>query len=285
MIEQVGTERFHLGRARFGRRLHQMGETPRRLRTFVIPGDAEFRLFWRGKEVTGNDIGVFPLNGVLDSASLPGFDVFVPSLPQTLLDERSSVLGLPTIDDIAGQSEVVACEPASVASLRHWLRGVMSELLRDPGVLRDQQTSDEIAWAIAGNLLKTLATGREIVSESTRTPRLRVCDDSLDFIAAHPGQSLTVREIADAVGTSERTLRRAFQDRFGVSTKEYMKARRLSAIRRDLCRLSPHETEVRQVALRWGFWHSSQFAQDYRRAFGELPSDTLKRQVDHRNDP
>jgi AraC family ethanolamine operon transcriptional activator len=161
----------------------------------------------------------------------------------------------------------------------------MSELLRDPGVLRDQQTSDEIAWAIAGNILKTLATGRETASEAPRTPRLRVCDDSLDFIAAHPGHSLTVREVADAVGVSERTLRRSFQDRFGVSTKEYIKARRLRATRRDLFRSSPDETQVRQVALRWGFWHSSQFAQDYRRAFGELPSDTLKRQVDHRNDP
>lgn len=284
VIEQVGTERLQLGRARFGRRLHQMGETPRRLRTFVIPGDAEFRILWRGKEITGNDIGIFPMDGALDSVSLPGFDVLLPSLPQSLLDERSTGLGLPTIDKLAGGSEVIRCEPDAVARLRHWLQTVMSELLKDPEVLRDQQTSDEIAWAISGNILKTLATDRGLVSGASRTPRLRVCDDSLDFIAAHPGRSLTVREVADAVGVSERTLRRAFQDRFGVSTKEYIKARRLRATRRDLFRLSPDETQVRQVALRWGFWHSSQFAQDYHRAFGELPSDTLRRHVDQGSD-
>jgi hypothetical protein len=31
------------------------------------------------------------------------------------------------------------------------------------------------------------------------------------------------------------------------------------------------------VALRKGYWHMSQFAADYRRLFGELPSSTLHR--------
>jgi len=30
------------------------------------------------------------------------------------------------------------------------------------------------------------------------------------------------------------------------------------------------------VANAWGFWHMGQFARDYRRLFGELPSDTLR---------
>ena len=31
------------------------------------------------------------------------------------------------------------------------------------------------------------------------------------------------------------------------------------------------------VAARWGFWHLSQFAVDYKKLFGELPSRTLRR--------
>jgi len=153
----------------------------------------------------------------------------------------------------------------------------MTELVEQPDLLEDPQTSEEIAWAIAGNLLTTLATGGDTPAQPSLSPRLRVSENSLDYIACHPGRVLRVCEVADAVGVSERTLRRAFKERFGVSTKEYLKARQLRAARRELARLDPDGTQVREVALRWGFWHSSQFAQDYRRAFGELPSDTLRR--------
>jgi len=276
-FEQAAGAHFQLGHVRLGRRLHQQGETPSGLRTFVVPGDAAFHILWRGKEITGRDIGVFPEGGVLDSVSLPGFDVFVPSLPEQLLDERARRLGLPPVERIVGGSEVMRCDPDAVDRLRSWLRSVMTELVEQPDLLADPRTSEEIVWAIAGNLLTTLATGGDTPVEPSLSSRLRVSESSLDYIACHPGRVLRVREVADAVGVSERTLRRAFQERFGVSTKEYLKARQLRAARRELVRQDPDGTQVREVALRWGFWHSSQFAQDYRRAFGELPSDTLRR--------
>jgi AraC-like DNA-binding protein len=34
---------------------------------------------------------------------------------------------------------------------------------------------------------------------------------------------------------------------------------------------------VHDVATRWGFWNLGEFAADYRRQFGELPSETLRR--------
>ena len=276
-FEQAGAAHFQLGHASFGRLLHQQGDTPAGLRTFVVPGDAAFRILWRGREITGRDIGVFPEGGVLDSVSLPGFDVFVPSLPEQLLDVRARRLGLPPVERIVGGSEVMQCDPDAVDRLRSWLRSVMTELVERPDLLEDSQTSEEIAWAIAGNLLTTLATGGDTPVQPSLRPRLRVSESSLDYIACHPGRVLKVSEVADAVGVSERTLRRAFQERFGVSTKQYLKARQLRAARRELARIDPDRTQVREVALRWGFWHSSQFAQDYRRAFGELPSDTLRR--------
>ena len=41
----------------------------------------------------------------------------------------------------------------------------------------------------------------------------------------------------------------------------------------------PSTTRVTDVANEWGFWHLGQFAADYRRHFGELPSETFERQV------
>jgi glycine/D-amino acid oxidase-like deaminating enzyme len=70
---------------------------------------------------------------------------------------------------------------------------------------------------------------------------------------------------------------RTFVDEYGVAPKAYLLARRLAGTRRDLRR--GVGGSVGDVARDWGFWHMGQLAADYRRHFGELPSDTRARAV------
>ena len=83
-------------------------------------------------------------------------------------------------------------------------------------------------------------------------------------------------DLSQESGASIRTLRRGFQERFGVSPKAYLLAQRLIGARRAL-RSATKQTLVTDVANNWGFWHMGQFAADYRRQFGELPSETRRR--------
>jgi AraC family ethanolamine operon transcriptional activator len=55
----------------------------------------------------------------------------------------------------------------------------------------------------------------------------------------------------------------------------YFKALRLDAVRQELKTAPAGTTTVRLIAQRWGFRHTGEFAADYRRLFGELPSQTL----------
>jgi AraC family ethanolamine operon transcriptional activator len=48
---------------------------------------------------------------------------------------------------------------------------------------------------------------------------------------------------------------------------------RLNGVRRELRSTA---ATVQDAAARWGFWHLGQFSRDYKRQFGELPSQTLK---------
>jgi len=56
----------------------------------------------------------------------------------------------------------------------------------------------------------------------------------------------------------------------------YLRRLRLEGARVALL-ASDDAVTVAAVAQRWGFAHASRFAQAYRRAFGEYPSETLKR--------
>ena len=102
--------------------------------------------------------------------------------------------------------------------------------------------------------------------------RARLVRRAEDYIQAHLGDPLSMFELCREFGVSERTLRYAFQEVRGLSPMAYFKASRLNAVRQELRAAAAGTTTVREIAQRWGFWHSGEFAADYRRQFGELPS-------------
>jgi AraC family ethanolamine operon transcriptional activator len=59
-----------------------------------------------------------------------------------------------------------------------------------------------------------------------------------------------------------------------MSPVTYLRALRLNGVRRELKRGG--DEAVADRAARWGFWHQSRFAADYKHLFGELPSETLR---------
>ena len=70
-----------------------------------------------------------------------------------------------------------------------------------------------------------------------------------------------------------------FRNGVGMTPGRWFMNIRLNGALREL--ISPTaDTSVTEVATRWGFRHLSRFAEQYRRAFGELPSQTLARAIE-----
>jgi AraC family ethanolamine operon transcriptional activator len=86
-------------------------------------------------------------------------------------------------------------------------------------------------------------------------------------------QPPTLLELCRHTHVSPRALQYCFQTVLGESPASYMKMLRLNGLRHDLMRLDDNVL-ISDIAANWGFWHLSQFASDYRRMFGELPSAT-----------
>ena len=90
-------------------------------------------------------------------------------------------------------------------------------------------------------------------------------------------QPVSLAELCSVTNVSERTLRRAFMEVVGLSPIAFLKAIRLNRTRADLEQASPSKATVTSIATRSGFVHLSRFSQEYGRFFGELPSETLRR--------
>jgi AraC family ethanolamine operon transcriptional activator len=94
-----------------------------------------------------------------------------------------------------------------------------------------------------------------------------------DYMQANRARPLSVLDLCRELGVSERTLRYAFQEVRGTSPMAYFQAVRLNAVRQEL-RAAAATASVHEIAQRWGFGHTGEFAAAYRRLFGELPSQT-----------
>ena len=97
------------------------------------------------------------------------------------------------------------------------------------------------------------------------------------YIENNVREDIALSDLVEVSGMSARTLYAGFSDAYGIGPMAYLKRVRLGRCRDDLLAANPDLEFVGDIAANWGFYHLSSFARDYRRDFGELPSESLKR--------
>ena len=97
-----------------------------------------------------------------------------------------------------------------------------------------------------------------------------------EFIAANLSDPPSLGEIARVADVSASTLTRSFRRRYGVSPMAFMKQRRFEMVRGQLLTARDEGKTVTVIATEYGFFQLGQFAVDYRKMFGESPSETLR---------
>lgn len=144
-------------------------------------------------------------------------------------------------------------------------------LLSSPlGIARIEQTlMTALVTAQPSNYSEALAA-----RASPAAPRHVVRAEA--YIRAHADTPITIGDLAAAAGVSARTLFEGFRRFRGVSPMAVLKSVRLERVHAELAGADP-SAGVTGVALKWGFVHLGRFAQDYRKRFGRLPSETLRR--------
>jgi AraC-like DNA-binding protein len=96
-----------------------------------------------------------------------------------------------------------------------------------------------------------------------------------EYIEANWKMPLNIETLAAVTGGSARSIFKAFKEARGVSPMAFVKSVRLTHAKRMLQALGD-ATSVIDVAFQCGFLNPGHFARDYRMAFGELPSETLR---------
>src|SRR5262249_14704185 len=108
-------------------------------------------------------------------------------------------------------------------------------------------------------------------------PRERLIARTLQLVEAHRDQPLLLTQLCSELAVSERTLRNVFQEYFGVGPIRFLKLRQLREINAALSQADPSRETVTHLAGGFGVWDFSLFARNYKRLYGESPSETLRK--------
>ncbi len=110
----------------------------------------------------------------------------------------------------------------------------------------------------------------------TPTNRRWVAIHASAYMLRNIDGAISIQSLSSMLSVSQRTLRYAFGEVYGINPSQYLKSIRLLRARRSLQKANPRRTTVLREAMRSGFWHLSRFSAEYKRRFGELPSATLR---------
>lgn len=111
------------------------------------------------------------------------------------------------------------------------------------------------------------------------TSREAIIGKVLELLPDREGKPLRLADLCKATGVSERTLRSAFSEAFGMGPSRYLRLRRLYLLRAALAVADHRHDTVMAIAMRFGYSDCGRMASEYYALFGEYPSATLLRGV------
>jgi AraC-like DNA-binding protein/Flp pilus assembly protein TadD len=101
---------------------------------------------------------------------------------------------------------------------------------------------------------------------------------ALRWLRSHLAEPVRLESLAQVSGVRPRTLEMHFKMFLGTTPLGWVRRMRLARARQELLHCGPDAT-VTNIALSSGFNQLGRFAAEYRKAFGELPSATMSRNI------
>jgi len=162
------------------------------------------------------------------------------------------------------------CSREELDHLAMLLRLVASECAS--GAVRAQLFM-HYAHAVADKLLFTLQRNQP---SSQTCGQVRLFERLERHIEARIKQDISVEQLAQFAGLSQRSLYQVFKDQARMSPRSYIRRKKLEHVYATLMDPAVRVASVTAVALDYGFTHLGRFAELYKSSFGVLPSESLK---------
>jgi len=204
-------------------------------------------------------------------------DLVAVSLSQNDLIEHARVVDRLEVGQTLQRIEYALRSPKLAEELRNFLVTMMDSLNATPSMLAHAAIRKGLKEAVLSSVISVIGNAtHENSAPRTSAGRQQIVSRAIDYMRTRIDEPISISDLCAVLGVSRRTLQYCFEEALQVNPVSYLKALRLNGVRKEIKRGNAAEVAIQDVAARWGFWHLSRFAQEYRQMFGELPSETLR---------
>lgn len=216
-----------------------------------------------------------PPDGLAHADSRVEVDVRMPGAARNIAVVMPLEVARERFEVLSGKSlEQLLPDQGLFAPLAPAARGRLEACWRDS--LRSPLPPGDLAGHLVAPVVRALdrekgagTTGSARASRITFRKAMARCEEL--------GMKASPVDLALELGVCLRSLETAFRASMGMPPVRYLKLLRLNRAREQLARLEPDATQVGVVARDLGFTELGRFSGEYRRLFGELPSETLRK--------
>ena len=234
--------------------------------TFLIPLNMEQNITWRKQQLTGLRIGIYKDGMEHHSVTTSNFYAAQVCIKNDYLLKLLDSPEFETTKRLINSEEVREIDKINADLIHRMIIGICNAKQPDLELMRI-----DLPFLILDSIKDT--------SQNTRlySPAKRDISffKAVNYINSKIESTINIKDICKATGLSERSLRYIFQDKARLSPKRYINYLKLNKIRYEI-KFGRSENNIGDLACKWGFWHSGQFASDYERLFGELPSESIR---------
>ena len=259
----------------FNGNTQQKGSPPPFGTTVAILSDKVSNLSWRKNEVGSNSLMVMPPGSELDVVTKTYAGVYTITLSGRTLEKQIRLNS--ELEKALDQNRLLTAPALVVGLLRSMIQKYQTLLDANPTLISQTSFVDELNWEVSEKIAACL-TDSCGVSEPIHHINKNKVWDRIEHVFEKPWEiDLRVSDLCRMARVSESTLLRLFKARFDLSPKTYINMVRLNGLHKELMNGGTGSQKIADCANRWGFWHMGQLAKDYKKLFGELPSETIRR--------
>ena len=274
MLALDGVNLLHM---KINQTVRQRGYGPRNMAAVFIPREGTAQVFASDQLVEHGQCMTI-MGGELEGVTHSGYEEFDLAFDMDVCRSQLEALNGGSIGVMFGAT-IAAPGPAWIADMTARVGWLLTAAREHGAGLIDRQRRVSLTDHLLASMVRFDPAPADVDSTTRRATAARRVAVRLarEYIHAQLSEPLPLSELCRHAGLKVRTLETGFREVTGLTPIAYIRSLRLNAVRRTLHDATVRLRSISDIAMDNGFWHLSQFSTDYRKLFGETPTNTRRR--------